>query len=623
MASDRNVVIQGLIDLHISGKGGDEAVASMKQILAQTKQVEAAVGGFTSGTKKAAEGVGTLDKAMASLGRTVAGYFATGALVNFLRDSYIGFARTERQALAVENQIKALGQAADGEGFRTFISDLSRATGILDDDLVPAMQRAVGALKDYKAAQDIVTIAAKFAANGTGDVTTNVEKLTRFFQTGSAKSLVDFGVNLKAGEEAALDLNEGLKLVYEQLGLFPGRLDDAQSRLDSLRQLTDTFADSVGAAADKLAELALKYSMSPLAIAARERGSKATTEVTPEFGPQATAAQLRFAQQQLAIDNKKNEEKSKDALKAEADRLAKVKDLNERNAQEILQAKIAVEAEGTTSRLALELELNERVRAAALENAEAIGADAAAVNKLFDQLAANLVAEREQSIRGGPELGPGAGGEPPEVKAAREKAEATVEWKEWERDQLQSIQDQETQWAVDSAKIQTDAIIQAGSQTGHALAQIFSKRKGFAIGMAIMDTSNAIMQIWADPAGGPWYVKLAKTIAMAAEGAAQIARIRSATVTGGGGGGGTAAASPSTAAYGGAAPPPAFTAGGSGVAPMSSDQMAAMAGRSGGSGGGSGGVTVNIRHAYGDRRSMTKLGREITRVTHNDQGRLR
>ena len=64
--ADRNVVIQGLIELHLKGEGGDQAVASMKKIMAQAKEVETAIGGVGAATRKAADGTGALERCTAS-----------------------------------------------------------------------------------------------------------------------------------------------------------------------------------------------------------------------------------------------------------------------------------------------------------------------------------------------------------------------------------------------------------------------------------------------------------------------------------------------------------------------------------------------------------------------------
>src|SRR5690349_24904793 len=101
-----SLLIQGLIELHLKGEGGQQAVASMTKIVQQAKEVEKATGGIGAGTDEAAKGVGKLEESFASLGKTVAGYFAAGVVANFLKDSYLGFARTEIGRAACRGRVQ-------------------------------------------------------------------------------------------------------------------------------------------------------------------------------------------------------------------------------------------------------------------------------------------------------------------------------------------------------------------------------------------------------------------------------------------------------------------------------------------------------------------------------------
>lgn len=625
MAGERAAVIQGLIELQLAGKGGADAVASMREILKQTKEVENSVGGIKKHFDEAGEGADSLNKAFAKLGATVAGYFASGVVLRFLEDSYIGFAKTERQALAVENQIKSLGQAARGAGFRDFIRELSDTYGIIDDDLVPAFERALGAFKNYDTAAEIVTLASKFAAAGIGEVGSNVDAIARFFQTGMTRGLVQFGVNVKGAEDGVLDLTGGLNALKTAAANAGGGFEDAQAKVDRARVLYDTLKDTIGEAQDKLIDFWVHYSQDPIAAAARARLPKLPGT------PGAPDKEIYGPQQESPAERQFREEQGRRELAArlakEKELADKIRDLNEQNDEAILHSKIALQQQGSSERLALELELNERMRTAAIRNAEAIGADVSKVNRLYDQLADQARQDSDQAISDQADADRKARDQrnAEELKAAKEvRHEMERTWQE-EADHFREMQDKKTQWLVDSSKQQTDAIIESGDRTGAALAEIFGKHKNFAIGMAIMQTSEAIMQIWSDPAGGPWYVKLAKTIAMAAEGAAQIQRIRSASMSGAGSvgtGSGAPASSPQYAASAPASAPQPFTpGGGSQVAPMSSAQFDAMtiAARA------IGPMTnvFQIRNSFGDKRSMRKLTREIERVQRNNQAVLR
>jgi len=690
--SDRNVVIQGLIELHVAGKGGTEAVESMKKILAQTKEVEAAVGGFGKKTDEATQKVGVLEKAFGKLGATVVGFFGAGILVRFAEDAFAGFAKVERQALVVENQIKSLGQATQGAGFRGFIRDLSDTSGILDDDLVPAFQKALTVYRDYNAATEALRIASKFAAAGIGEVGANVDALTTFFQTGMARGLKPFISDIKGGEDGTLSLAEGFKQLRATLETLGQPLDDAKSRFDALRNTFDELKDSAGASLDFVAQkvqIATRYYSDFIAnvVAGFDHAQGQQQDLLNEQA--AAAIKAKRAQDEKSALDKINDERDKvrnqekadkiaaDALKAETDRIAKVKDLEFAAAKDLLEQKIAFEEVGSQRRVDLELQLNAMLEAEAIRHANEIGAKTLDIEKFFAGERGRIKASggetpsaktaRDDDAAFDPRAGFG------EIEAAYKEHEdaltkitqeavierltqtrdATIEGTQERLDAETALQlaqlKNETDAEVAAAKGDADLIaainykaelkkqgylratanvakqltmdrvnaeIDASRSIIQSLGTIFAKHKGFAIGMAIMNTALAIGQAWANEK--LWYVALARSIAAAAVGLEQIRSIRGATPDGGGGGGGGGspqiAAAPTQAAQS-----PASNAGSqqftqsSGVAPMSASQFDQAIGRGAAAGPM---VVVKVENAYGD---ITKLTREIQRKLTNQQ----
>jgi len=633
MASNA-ILIQGLIELHLKGEGGDKAVASMTKIIAQAKEVEKATGGLGTGATHAADGVGKLEASFISLGKTVATYFAAGVVANFLRDSLLGFARTERQALALEQQLKNLGDQAGAASFRGFISQTSQAYGILDDDLVPALQRALLGFKNLATAEEVVTLASKFAANGIGDVGTNVERLTRFFQTGSARSLVDFGINVKGGEEATLDLNEGIKLLIETASGMPATFDDAQKSLNQWRNDLDAAKDAIGKleagiiravqAAGTFVGENLPTFFSPENIVKEAEGQKLLDDLAVE-GEKKKVSKLsalaaQAAEEQKRRDKKANDEKTKESIKSEHDRLEKVLSMNEETQKDLIKEVIDVYQVGTVDRLNLEIALNDKIRAEAIKNAKAIGADTAAINALFDEK--SKAKEREFINATGPE--PGSGGPDPRVEAerkaneeierlAREHEDAMFELETAGAELRNQINADSLRWAEESEKQKTQSALNSAAQIAGVLSSTFAKHKAFAIAMAIANTALAITAAWKDESLPGYWAKIAAIVTIAASGAAQIAAIRGASLSGGGGAPSIASAptSPATGTGGGSVS----------IAPQSQSQLASLSGRP--QSASTSGIVINIEHAFGDQQSMTKLAREINRINANNRGNLR
>lgn len=75
-----------------------------------------------------------------------------------------------------------------------------------------------------------------------------------------------------------------------------------------------------------------------------------------------------------------------------------------------------------------------------------------------------------------------------------------------------------------------------------ALYSVFGKNQAMALAMITIDTALAVMEVWASHDGSPWYVKLAKTLAIGAIAEGQRQAVMGASPGGGGssGGGGNA-----------------------------------------------------------------------------------
>lgn len=103
-------------------------------------------------------------------------------------------------------------------------------------------------------------------------------------------------------------------------------------------------------------------------------------------------------------------------------------------------------------------------------------------------------------------------------------------------------------------KQEQDTAMQTANMVGTAISAVFSKSKGAAMAETIIHTSTAVMRALRDI---PWPYNLVQAAAVAAQGAAQLAKIRSTTEKGGGslsgsaggGGAGSQAARPAQSVH--------------------------------------------------------------------------
>lgn len=199
---------------------------------------------------KSSVAMGALKTSTLGLLGALGGLASASAAVSFLKDSFLEFAKTERQWAAVTAQLRAFGDVTGDVANRArgMINALSDQTGILDDDLIPAYNRLLLGTKSAEKSQNLLSIAARFAANGFGEVQSNAEALSLALQSGTVRSLKQFGVETEDAAGNAISLSDGLGQVIATFGRLDPKLDDAQAKVDTLRKKWDDFGDSAGSA---------------------------------------------------------------------------------------------------------------------------------------------------------------------------------------------------------------------------------------------------------------------------------------------------------------------------------------------------------------------------------------
>jgi hypothetical protein len=127
--------------------------------------------------KKADTAVDQLNKRTQSLGKTLTRTFGTAAIAAFGRASIKAFAEDDKAATSLGQTLKNLNLAY-GSNIGTvngYISRLEAQTGVLDDELRPAMDRLLRATGDVGKSQELLNLALDVAA-GTGKSVTQVSQ---------------------------------------------------------------------------------------------------------------------------------------------------------------------------------------------------------------------------------------------------------------------------------------------------------------------------------------------------------------------------------------------------------------------------------------------------------------
>ena len=188
---------------------------------------------LTKGSKQ----ISAFDKTVKNLGKTFLGVFAAQKILQYGKASVKAFAEDDKAATALGQTLKNLNLAY-GSNIGTvngFISRLEMQTGVLDDELRPAMDRLLRATGSVTKSQELLGLALDIAA-GTGKSVTQVSQSLQKAYLGQNQALGRLGVGLSKVELASSSFEE----IQDRLStLFAGQATAAANTYAaSLAKLT-------------------------------------------------------------------------------------------------------------------------------------------------------------------------------------------------------------------------------------------------------------------------------------------------------------------------------------------------------------------------------------------------
>ena len=148
---------------------------------------------------KASKSTGKLEGAVGSLAKKMAIAFSATAVLNFGKAAVKAFAADEKSAAILANTMKNLGLQFQNPAVETFIAKLSAATGEVDDNLRPAMQKLLQVTGSVSKSQELLTLALDVSA-GSGVALNTVVSDLAAAQAGNTKGLKKYALGLTAAE---------------------------------------------------------------------------------------------------------------------------------------------------------------------------------------------------------------------------------------------------------------------------------------------------------------------------------------------------------------------------------------------------------------------------------------
>jgi len=324
--------------------------------------------------KQGSKDISSFEKGVSKLGKTLAAVFATDKLVQFGKDSIKVFLANEASAVKLSKAVDNLGLSFSNPEIAKFVSKLSEQSGIVQNDLRPALQSLLTTTGDVTKSQTLLQNAIDISRGSTVDLSTVaydlsqayvgnykglkkyelgltnaqmktagftgiMEALNKQFSGASAAYLDTYAGKMDilktAADEAKTTIGQGLVDALVALGGQKGNVEGIANLMKNGAQWTADFTTGVGFLINKLITLGgiipqdMKFSdtlgakllgMSPIALIAKLGKSKRTTPTTGYGSSTGTMADYAYSQKQ------KQDAAAK--IKADAKNLAIQKSLN-------------------------------------------------------------------------------------------------------------------------------------------------------------------------------------------------------------------------------------------------------------------------------------------------------
>lgn len=151
------------------------------------------------GFDQAGKSTSKLESGIKGLGKQVAIAFSAAAIIDFGKAAVKAFADDEKSAAILANTMKNLGLEFQNPAVEAFISKLSAATGEVDDNLRPAMQKLLQVTGSVTQSQDLLKLALDVAAGSGQSLDTVVSDLAGAM-SGNTKGIKKYALGLTAAE---------------------------------------------------------------------------------------------------------------------------------------------------------------------------------------------------------------------------------------------------------------------------------------------------------------------------------------------------------------------------------------------------------------------------------------
>jgi len=158
-----------------------------------------------------------LNNQVKTLAKSYLGLFTIQRLGRAQFNAAKAFAADEKAAKTLSRSLDNLGLAYADPAVKTFISDLEKQFGVLDDQLRPAFQRLLTTTGDVAKSQSLLRTALDLSAASGQDVVTVAGDLSKGY-VGQTRALAKYGIGLTQAELKAMSFEEVQKRINSLFG---------------------------------------------------------------------------------------------------------------------------------------------------------------------------------------------------------------------------------------------------------------------------------------------------------------------------------------------------------------------------------------------------------------------
>ena len=198
------------------------------------------------GIAKGKKDLTTFEKSVKSFAKVFAAAFSAKALINFSKSAVNAFMADEKAAKSLELQLKNTGYAFAAPSVEYYIANLQKTTGVLDDELRPALQRLLTVTGSITQSQEALTTALDLSAAGYG----SVESISTILAKAYAGQTTALG-RLGTGLSKATLKTGNMELIMAELnqkfsGQSAARLDTYAGKMDLLEAAAANAKETIG-----------------------------------------------------------------------------------------------------------------------------------------------------------------------------------------------------------------------------------------------------------------------------------------------------------------------------------------------------------------------------------------